>query len=93
MGTEYPILEFDDCRDAVIEPSRIVEPVAGIPERCVLPIYQAVIDSLRNDGVLTLVKNIRTSMGFVPVYCMQDEGVRYRRGPPRVVRASCSNYF
>jgi uridine phosphorylase len=75
MGTEYPILEFDDCREAVIEPSRIMEPVDGIPERCVLPIYQAVIDTLRNDGVLTLEKNIRTSMGFIPVYRMQDEGV------------------
>ncbi len=75
METEYPILEFDDCRDALIEPSRIMEPVEGIPERCVLPIYQAVIDTLRNDGVLTLVKNIRTSMGFIPVYRMHDGGI------------------
>ena len=37
MRTDYPILEFDDSTEAIIEPSKVLKPVDGIPERCVCP--------------------------------------------------------
>jgi len=74
MSTDYPILEFDDTTDAIIEPSKVVRPVDGIPERCVLPIYSTVIEELKKDDLLTHVTDIGTSLGPMPVYCMTHEG-------------------
>jgi len=67
MECDFPILEFDDSREALIEPSRVIRPVE-IPERCVLPIYHTVIAKLAAASRLTLVTNMRTAMGPVPVY-------------------------
>lgn len=33
MNADYPILEFDGETDAIIEPSKVLKPVDGIPER------------------------------------------------------------
>jgi uridine phosphorylase len=74
MSTDYPILEFDDSTEAIIEPSRILKPVDGMPERCVLPIYQTVIETLQKDGRLVHLKDIRTSIGMMPIYHLRDEG-------------------
>ena len=68
MNIDYPILEFDGEAEAVIEPSKVWKPVDGIPERCILPIYHTVIDGLKKQGLLVPVKDIRTSMGPMPVY-------------------------
>lgn len=32
---QYPILEFDESRDAVINPSNLIKPIEGC-ERCVI---------------------------------------------------------
>jgi len=74
MNTEYPILEFDDNRDAIIEPSKVFNPVDGISERCVMPIYQTVIESLQKNNLLTHVKDIGTAMGSMSVYNITHEG-------------------
>jgi hypothetical protein len=39
MNAEYPILDFDESTDAIIEPSKVLKPIDGIPERCVLPLF------------------------------------------------------
>jgi uridine phosphorylase len=36
----YPILEFDRSPEAIIEPSRVIRPIDGIAERCVLCFFQ-----------------------------------------------------
>lgn len=74
MNTDYPILEFDGETDAIIEPSKVLKPVEGIPERCVLPIYHTVIEGLKKQGLLARVKDVSTSMGPMPVYKIQHEG-------------------
>ena len=74
MDAEYPILEFDATREAIIEPSKFLKPVPGISERCVLPIYHTVIEGLRTRNLLTHITNIGTSMGPMPVYRMTHEG-------------------
>lgn len=74
MNAEYPILEFDGTPEAIIEPSKVLKPVPGIPERCVLPIYDTVMDGLRKQNLLSHVTNLGTSMGPMPVYRMTHEG-------------------
>lgn len=70
MNSDFPILEFDDAREALIEPSRVIKPI-DIPERCVLPIYKTVVDDLRAASRLTHVAEIRTAMGPFPVYTIR----------------------
>ena len=67
MDPEFPILEFDEERVALIEPSRVIKAI-DIPERCVLPIYHTVIARLRDASRLIHVTDIRTAMGPLPVY-------------------------
>ncbi len=64
-----PILEFDGEAEALIEPSRIIEPIE-IPERCVLPIYHTVMANLVADSRLAHVTDIQSAMGPFPVYRM-----------------------
>jgi uridine phosphorylase len=74
MKTKYPILEHDGGEEALIEPSKILQPVEGMPEHCVLPIYHQVIESLKAQSRLTLVTNICSSLGPFPVYRIEHEG-------------------
>lgn len=77
MNTDYPILEFDGESDAIIEPSKVLKPVDGIPERCILPIYHTVIDGLKKQGLLVHIKDITTSMGPMPVYNFEAYKMRH----------------
>lgn len=70
MGPEFPILEFDDAREALIEPSRIIKPIE-IPEWCVLPIYKTVIDNLDDASRLNHIADLRSAMGPLPVYTIR----------------------
>ena len=74
MSADIPILEFDEDREALIEPSRVIAPISGIPRRCVLPIYHTVIARLLSASRLTRVTAINTAMGPLPVYTMDHDG-------------------
>ncbi len=48
-AVDFPILEFDPERQAIIDPGRLIRP-RDVPEHCVLPFFQEVIAKLRADG-------------------------------------------
>ena len=73
MSADYPILEFDGDGEAIIEPSNVFEPM-DIPEHCVLPISESVIEKLNEQSLLTHVRYLWTSMGRMPVWRMTSEG-------------------
>lgn len=75
MDLEYPILEHDGSEEALIEPSRVLRPLENMPEHCVLPIYQQVIESLGAQDRLVHVTNLRSMMGPLPVYRVEHEGL------------------
>lgn len=74
MDPDAPILEFDDAREALIEPASTVQRI-DIPERCVLPMYHAVISKLVAASRLTRIAELRTAMGPLPVYRMEHGAV------------------
>ena len=76
MKLDYPILEYDDTRSAIIEPFKIFKPLDGMPERCVLPIYSKVIHKLMANDLLTHITDIDTSMGAIPIYSISHEGTQ-----------------
>ena len=72
---DYPILEFDPSRRALIEPGEVLEPL-DIAEHCVLCFFQDVINHLREEGQLQLVQNLGSEIGHNPVYEMEVDGRR-----------------
>ncbi|MCX7058798.1 MAG: phosphorylase, partial [Proteobacteria bacterium] len=74
--TDYPILEYDPAPEALIEPSRVLRPVAGMPERCVLPMYDSVVRDLLDRGLLMHVTDMGSSMGALPVYRLEHRGIQ-----------------
>jgi uridine phosphorylase len=89
MKSEYPILEYDGEPEAIIEPSRLLKPVEGMPERCVLPIYHTVIEKLKSQGLLGHVKDIGTSMGPMPIYRIRHEGTDVAVAHPGISAPFC----
>jgi uridine phosphorylase len=90
MKSEYPILEFDGDAEAIIEPSKVLKPVEGIPERCVLPIYYTVIEDLRSQGSIIHVKDIGTSVGPMPIYKMRHEATDVAVAHPGLCAPLCA---
>jgi uridine phosphorylase len=76
MADDYPILEFDPEREALIEPSRFARPVDGMPEPCLLVFFSKLIEQLRAEGRLSPIAEIGSSMGPMPVYLLEHAGTR-----------------
>lgn len=72
---DFPILEFDRSSDALIEPARILKPVDGMPDRCVVCFFSEVFEKLRKDNRLTVIKHLRSEIGRHPVYRFELNGV------------------
>ena len=67
MRAEFPILEYDPERTALIEPRRMVAPVE-MPAHCVLCFFQEAIDRLHHQGALQVITHLTTTMGRHPIY-------------------------
>ena len=49
LAREFPILEFDSVREAIIEPSRLIRSIDA-PEHCVMCFFREVVDKLVSEG-------------------------------------------
>jgi uridine phosphorylase len=67
---EYPILEFDDCKVAKINPSmEVSDSVKGnIPERCVITFFREVIADMLSRGLLVQVSKLPCETVVLPLY-------------------------
>ncbi|MBD3348096.1 MAG: purine-nucleoside phosphorylase [Candidatus Eisenbacteria bacterium] len=72
---DVPLLEFDICREALIEPSEHVLPIDA-PEHCVPCFFQDVLDGLRDEGRLREIGAMGSEMGRHPLYEIDYEGRR-----------------
>ena len=70
----YPILEFDDSRDAIIEPSRIINRLDAMPERCVLCFFQHVIQQVCGNS--EPIHMLGSEIGPNPVYVIEHQDER-----------------
>ncbi|UCD44168.1 MAG: hypothetical protein JSV27_08505 [Candidatus Bathyarchaeota archaeon] len=64
---EYPILEHDTAEEAVIEPSKVIEPI-DIADNCVICFFQDVIDGLMAAGRAEKVHTFKSESGEHPIY-------------------------
>jgi uridine phosphorylase len=72
---DYPILEFDPARPAVIEPSEHIKP-CDVPEHCVVCFFREVIEELVEAGRAREIACMKSEMGRHPVYGIDVEGRR-----------------
>ncbi len=64
---DYPILEFDENKEAIIEPKRVLNPI-DMPEHCVLAILKEVIDKLFENKDAKPIHQIPSELGPLPIY-------------------------
>jgi uridine phosphorylase len=76
MLPDYPILEFDPDPGAIIEPARVIQPIDGIAERCVLCFFQEVFETLKSRGEVRQIGSLRSEIGDHPIYQMDIDGRR-----------------
>jgi uridine phosphorylase len=64
---QYPILEFDACKTAYIEPSNLMQSI-DIAECCVISFFRDIIEMKNSSGELKQVANIHSETLDIPVY-------------------------
>lgn len=74
IGRAFPILEFDAAREAVIEPSRVIVPLADVPEHCVVCFFQDVIAQLRQTHQAREIDLMHSEIGTNPLYAFEYAG-------------------
>ncbi len=75
MQREFPILEFSNTPEGVLEPSRIVQRI-DVPEHAVVCFFQDVITQLTQRHTMHVAKHLRSEIGTHPVYEMEVDGKR-----------------
>ncbi len=66
--SDFPILEFDPDRKALLDPARLTKRREDMPASCVLCFFHDVIEHLATEGILSEITRLRTEMGPHPVY-------------------------
>ena len=72
---EYPILEFDPVREAIIEPRRTIKSV-NPPERCVLCFFREVIEKVCGEGRSKALAQQKWEHGAHTLYELDVNGKR-----------------
>jgi uridine phosphorylase len=75
MSADYPILEFDPAREAMVEPSRVIQP-RDVPEHCVICFFKEVLDEVIVEKQARLVVDNAWSDGPHPIYEILFNGQR-----------------
>ncbi|MEO8288361.1 MAG: nucleoside phosphorylase [Chloroflexota bacterium] len=70
---EFPILEFSDQPEAMLEPKRLLRPI-DLPERAVACFFQDVISRLASDHKAEIITHLQSEMGTNPVYRLEIDG-------------------
>ncbi|MAS36483.1 MAG: purine-nucleoside phosphorylase [Anaerolineaceae bacterium] len=72
---DYPILEFDSSREAIIEPHHLISRI-DLPQQCVLCFFNEVIGQVdASETIRTeIVHHIGSEIGKVPVYVVDYQG-------------------
>lgn len=72
---DFPILEFDAERQAIIEPHKLLRPI-DIPRKAVACFFQDVIQTLLQKHNAQLCYTLRSELGNHPIYEITYEGER-----------------
>ena len=71
----YPILEFDETREAFIEPSKVIKP-RDVPEHIVICFFQEVLDKIIEEHDAKMLVRNKWENGPHPLYEIEHKGQR-----------------
>ncbi len=71
----FPILEFDPSPEAMIEPSRVIQP-HDVPQHCVICFFKEVIDQVVKEHNARILLEHRWEDGPHPLYEIEMDGKR-----------------
>ncbi len=70
---EFPILEFDEDRNAFIRPEKILKPV-DVPEKCVLCFFSEAIEKYLHEFPHKIITHFKGESLFLPLYELDYKG-------------------
>jgi uridine phosphorylase len=70
---QIPLLEFDEDRTAIIEPSSHIKSI-NAPEHCVMPIYGSMIEKLQREGRLEKIHEFDSALLPIAVFVLEYDG-------------------
>jgi uridine phosphorylase len=70
-----PILDFDETAEAILEPSKLVEPM-DVPTHCVICFFSEVIDTIVSEYHAKIIAHSISEMGRHPLYEIDYQGKR-----------------
>ena len=76
MSTSYPILRFDEDREAVIEPTNAIRH-RDVPEHCVVCYFRQTIEHEKQQLALRPLRPVKCIMGAIPVYSGTYDGQEF----------------
>lgn len=76
MDENAPILEFDGEPEAILEPRKLITPLATMPTHGVICFFHDVIRHLVDLGLAEEIHAVRSEMGRHPIYVHEVQGQR-----------------
>ncbi len=71
---EYPILEFDNDRNAIIRPSDFHKPIDDMPEKCVFCFFPEIIEKFIQEYPNRIIEYFKTESIKIPIYELDYNG-------------------
>jgi len=93
MEKRFPILEHNNERPAVIEPTMVISSASEMPERAIILFYQGVIETLLKKGLLKKIIDRRSEVGLYPVYEIEYRGVKVAILNPGLGAPSAAGFY
>lgn len=80
---DYPILEYDSEREAMLEPANFFKS-PHLPERVVLCFFQDVITRMSQEHTTRVVRHLKSEIGTNPIYELEYKGQKIAVAHPGV---------
>ena len=93
VDREFPILEHHDKIPAVIEPSKVLKPIKGLPEKAILVFYGGVIEKLLEENRLIHVQTLKSIVADFNIYKMKIKGEEIVVFNPGLGAPCAAGYF
>lgn len=74
LKKEFPILEFDEDKNAFIRPANLIKPIPNMPERCVLCFFSEIIEKIIKEYPSKVISNYISEGINYPLYELDYNG-------------------
>ena len=76
LKNDFPIIEFDEDKNAFIRPSNLIQPIDNIPERCILCFFSEAIEKIITEYPYKIISYFKSEGINYPLYELDYKGER-----------------